>query len=212
MSDDTFDHRLFDADLESCRRSHVSLVQWLHSLDPVDAAGPSLLPDWSIGHVLTHIARVADGHRNVLDGRPMYPSFEARNADIAAGAGRSWGELVDDVTESTRALDEQWANTTDWSGTVAMLAGPRPKHMLPMARQREVEVHRADLGLGYGFDDMPAEYVRRDLGLMEMMWQARKPMGLTALPEAALQLPPATRLAWMMGRVEVEGLAPAGLF
>jgi maleylpyruvate isomerase len=37
-------------------------------------------------------------------------------------------------------------------------------------------------------------------------------MGMTPLPAAALALPPTTRLAWMMGRVEVDGLEPAGLF
>ena len=59
---------------------------------------------------------------------------------------------------------------------------------------------------------MPGDYVRRDLRLMEMLWRARKPMGLTPLPDTALRLPPPTRLAWMMGRVEVPELPPAGLF
>jgi maleylpyruvate isomerase len=45
-----------------------------------------------------------------------------------------------------------------------------------------------------------------------MLWRARRPMGLTPLPAEALALPPATRLAWMMGRVEIDGLAPAHLF
>jgi hypothetical protein len=37
-------------------------------------------------------------------------------------------------------------------------------------------------------------------------------MGLTPLPAAALALAPSDRLAWMMGRVDVDGLAPANLF
>ncbi len=92
------------------------------------------------------------------------------------------------------------------------MGGERPTTLLPLLRQREVEVHRVDLGLGHEFGDMPADYVRRDLRLMEMLWTARKPMGMTALPDAALAADPATRLAWMMGRIDLPGLEPAGLF
>lgn len=212
MTDEPFDRRQLDAELTSSVASHAALVAWLRTLDPVDPHRPSLLPDWSVAHVLTHIARNADSHHDLLDGRPQYPSVESRNADIEAGADRSWSELVDDVATTADALDARWSATTDWSGTATMLSGTRPHHLLPLLRQREVEVHRADLGLGYGFDDMPGDYVRRDLRLMEMLWRARKPMGLTPLPERALALAPATRLAWMMGRVDVPDLAPAGLF
>lgn len=212
MSDDTFDQRRLEAELGSCIASHASLVEWLRAIDPVDAATPSSLPGWTLGHVLTHIARNADSHIHLLDGHPQYPSAADRNADIEAGAGRTWHELVDDVASSAAALHERWAAPCDWTATVTLLSGTRPAHLLPLLRQREVEVHRADLGLGYDFAGMPADYVRRDLRLMEMLWRARKPMGLTPLPEAALRLPPPTRLAWMMGRIEIDGLAPAGLF
>lgn len=212
VSTDSYDERQLLAELASSVGSHAALVGWLRSLAAVDPGWPSLLPGWTIGHVLTHIARNADSHRDLLDGRPQYPSPAARDADIDAGAGRAWEQLVDDVASSATALDRRWEATTVWSGTAEMLSGSRPRHLLPLLRQREVEVHRADLGLGYGFDDMPGDYVRRDLRLMEMLWRARKPMGLTPLPDAALRLPPATRLAWMMGRAEIGGLAPAGLF
>jgi maleylpyruvate isomerase len=46
---------------------------------------------------------------------------------------------------------------------------------------------------------------------MEMRWNARRPMGLTGLPPEALAVDPTTRLAWLFGRVEIEGLAPAGV-
>ena len=187
------------------------MVAWLRALDAIDPGQPSLLPDWSVGHVLTHVARNADSHHNLLDGRPQYPSVEFRNADIEAGARRSWDALVEDVAASAAALEKRWTITTDWTG-ITSGPKPRPRHLLPLLRQREVEVHRADLGLGYGFADMPGDYLRRDLRLMEMLWRARKPMGLTPLPEAALRLPPATRLAWMMGRTEIDGLPPADLF
>lgn len=212
VDSDNFDSRQLAAEIASCVSSHARLAEFLRALDPVDPAMPSLLPDWTVGHVLTHIARNADGHLDMLAGRPQYPSVASRNADIEAGSTRSWSEIVVDVERTSAAVDDAYATRTDWSGTATMVAGERPLALLPLLRQREVEVHWADLGLGYGFDDMPADYLRKDLRLMEMMWRARRPMGMTPLPDAALALAPATRLAWMMGRAEVEGLEPAGLF
>ena len=167
-----------------------------------------------MAHVLTHIARNADGHVSMLDGLPQYPhGADGRNADIASGSTRSWAELVDDVADTSAAVDARFSDDeVEWGGTSTLLSGERPKSLLPLLRQREVEVHRADLGLEYGFEDMPTDYVRKDLRLMGMLWKARKPMGMTPLPDAALALPPAIRLGWMMGRIDVEGLAPADLF
>ena len=54
------------------------------------------------------------------------------------------------------------------------------------------------------------QIVRRELARQEMGWAARRPMGLTGLPAAALALRPARRLAWLLGRQTVEGLEPAG--
>lgn len=212
MSGDSFDRRQLDAEVSSAVASHGALSAWLRAIEPVESDRPSLLPGWTVGHVLTHIARNADSHRDLLDGRPQYPSVESRDRDIAAGATRHWDELVTDVVATSASLDEQWQSTDDWTGTGRFLSGERPRHLFPLLRQREVEVHRADLGLGYTFEQMPGDYLRRELRLMEMLWRARKPMGLTPLPAAALQLPPARRLAWMMGRVEIDGLAPADLF
>jgi maleylpyruvate isomerase len=193
--------------------AQAALDEWLASLDPVDSATPSRLPEWTVGHVLTHIARNADSMRSMFAGRPQYPGGRAqRAADIAAGAGRPWHELVADVGASSAALGEVFGSRTDWSGTAQATSQPRPVAMLPFLRWREVEVHRADLGRGYTFSDMPAGYVRRELVHMEMLWRASKPMGMTPLPQAALAAPPPLRLAWLMGRAEIEGLAPAGIF
>jgi maleylpyruvate isomerase len=202
-----------ERDVEACRRSHAALVEHLRSLGPIDPATPSRLPDWTVGHVLTHIARNADGHMSMLDGRPQYPhGVNGRNADIDVGATRSWIELVDDVVHTNSHLDARFLEHADWTGSSEMLSGVRPTALLPLLRQREVEVHRADLGLGYEFADMPAEYIRQDLRLMEMLWKARQPMGMTPLPPAALEAAPPTRLAWMMGRAAIDGLEPANLF
>lgn len=201
------------AEITSCVRSEQALVDALGSMPEPDPSAPSRLPGWTIGHVMTHIARNADGLVSMFSGAHQYPhGLDGRNADIEAGASRPWGELVDDVTSRSQAVAAALAERADWSGTVQMLPGERPMSQVPLLRQREVEVHRVDLGLGYEFADMPTDYVRRDLRLMEMLWTSRKPMGLTDLPDAALALDPPTRLAWLMGRIDVPDLDPAGLF
>jgi hypothetical protein len=75
----------------------------------------------------------------------------------------------------------------------------------------EVEVHHSDLGRpSFGVHDWSGAFVRRELARQEMSWAARRPMGMTALPAAALALSPPQRLAWFLGRLTVDGLEPAG--
>ena len=78
---------------------------------------------------------------------------------------------------------------------------------LVFLRWREVEIHHADLNLGFSYDDLTSLYVRLELDQQIMLWRSRKPMGMTEIPEIAKKLSPSQRLAWLMGRVEVEGLA-----
>src|SRR5580692_11628276 len=74
------------------------------------AREPSSLPGWSRGHLLTHLARNADGLRNLLIWArtgvvtPQYPSVEARDEEIEAGAGRPARELAADVAGSATAF------------------------------------------------------------------------------------------------------------
>ena len=110
-------------DLERNRReaaaAHARLVAHLATLTDAQAAQPSLLPGWSIGHVLTHLARNADSHVGMLqaanEGRAaaQYPGgLEQRNADIEAGQGRPAAALVADVIESNGRLEAAWSAMT----------------------------------------------------------------------------------------------------
>lgn len=193
--------------------AQTALDAWLAAMPEHDPAAPSRLPGWTLGHVLTHLARNADSQIRMLSGQPQYPDGAAqRDGDIAAGAARPWGELLADLAAAQAALADFWPRVDDWSLIADQGVRPRPYAQLPLIRWREVEVHRADLGLGYTFADMPGEYVRRDLVLLTMRFRATRPIGLTQLPPAAATLPPATRLAWLMGRTEIDGLAPADVF
>ena len=86
------------------------LVATAGGLDDAQAAAASRLPGWTRGHVLAHLARNADGFRNLLiwartgTETPMYPSEEARDRDIEAGARRPAAELAADVRASAAAF------------------------------------------------------------------------------------------------------------
>lgn len=210
-----------DLALTGCADAHRALLTSLEDVTDEVASGPSLLPGWSVGHVLTHIARNADSFVRLtvaaLDGRVVAQyegGMASRNAEIDAGVGRSAAALVADVRESAAALDACWAAApaSVWSFTGETVLGPTLLSELPIRRWREVTVHRSDLGLGSTPADWPSTYVRLDLPRLTMLWASRRPMGLTTLPPEALAAAPQTRLAWLLGRATIGGLEPAGLF
>ena len=188
-----------------------------------DAAGPSLLPAWTVGHVLTHLARNAEGLSRMVEAGErgevgdMYPGGAvSREADIASGAGRSAHDLLEDVRAASDRLDSvlqrRIGDDALWSRMGRTIAREISLSEVPEFRRREVEIHWVDLGLGHTFADAPNDFVRAEVGRLTGMWASRKPMGMTDLPAAALALIPSDRLAWLTGRLEVAGLEPAGVF
>ncbi len=211
----------FGRDVQGAAAAHAHLVADLATLTDEQAAQPSLLPGWSVAHVLTHIARNADSHVIMLEAAirgevaSQYPGgVDQRNADIEAGADRTAAALVADVVASNSALEASWAAMTPetWSGQGLGVFGPVAVDDLPFRRWRETVVHQADLGLSYTWRHWPADYVRLELARMTMLWASRKPMGLTTLPDAGMALADHERAAWLLGRTSVEGLDAAGIF
>jgi maleylpyruvate isomerase len=204
-----------DRDVAGAAAAHQGLLVMLDdALDRVDPAAPSRLPEWTVGHVLTHLARNADSIVRALTAAEcgeVVDRYEGggpgRNAEIEAGRARPAAVQVDDVRRTIWRLEQVWAAQTNWDGRSRETSGLEiPVRDLPFRRWREVEVHRVDLGLGYEAEDWPDEYVRLELRNMEMLWNARRPMGLTGLPPEALAVPPRTRLAWLLGRTDIPGL------
>jgi maleylpyruvate isomerase len=210
-----------DREVTGCAAAHQRLLAHLDDQDPsIEVTRPSRLPGWSLGHVLTHLARNADSHWRVFDAAQRgetterYPGGAAqRDGDIEAGAPRAFPDQVADIRTAIWRLEAAWATTPSegWTLVAPSPGGAEPVADLPFMRWREVEIHHADLGLdGFGIDDWSPEYVRRELDRTVMRWAARRPMGLTTLPEAALALPPNRRLAWLTGRLVVDGLPQPG--
>lgn len=223
MADDERIDRTRDLDraVEGCARAHQRLLADLVGVDDDTMRQPSLLPGWTVGHVLTHLARNADSHVRMFaaaDRGEIADQYdggqEGRGRDIEAGAGRPAEEIVADVRRSIYALEGAWATTSalGWSGMGRTVSGETSMPELVLRRWREAEVHRTDLGLGATPDDWSPEYVRVDLERWTMTWASRRPMGLSALPAEILSLPPTRRLAWLMGRFDVPGIPAAGLW
>src|SRR4051794_19255174 len=92
-------------------RATQRLLQTAADLDDAACAEPSLLPGWTRGHVLTHLARNADAYTNLLLGaargedRAAYATPTARAEGIEAGYARPLAEQLDDI----RAAHERFA-------------------------------------------------------------------------------------------------------
>jgi maleylpyruvate isomerase len=209
-----------ERDLSGAARAHRAVIATLQDLRDDQVSRPSALPGWTVGHVATHIARNAEGHVRMLaaaargEVAAMYPGGLAqRSNDIEAGSRRSAAELTADVTSTAAELEVVWATmpADAWSGRGVLVGGEIVLSELPFIRWREATVHHADLGLGFSWADWDQEYVRLELVRSTMLWASRKPMGMTALPSQALAVPPNHRAAWLLGRAEIDGLAPAGI-
>jgi maleylpyruvate isomerase len=133
------------------------------------AREPSSLPGWSRGHVLTHLARNADGLRNLLIWArtgvvtPQYPSFQVRDEEIEAGAGRPARELVVDFADSATAFGAEAAQLPDaaWAAEVRGVRGAaHPAWYTLWRRLSELEIHHVDLDAGYRPVDWPADFAR----------------------------------------------------
>lgn len=207
-----------DRHVELAAQAHQRLLADLDRL-AIDASAPSGLPGWTKGHVLAHLVNSGDGHAQIFDAAArgevvaQYPhGVEGRAADIEAGATRPEAELRDALRRSIWQLEGKWATST-WAGSgIAPTGAVVPLTELPFLRMREVAIHHVDLDIGVEFEDLADEYVRIELGRLEMRWAARQPMGMTALPAAASALSPPRRLAWLTGRLAVDGLDPAEVF
>ncbi|MFE3900855.1 maleylpyruvate isomerase family mycothiol-dependent enzyme [Streptomyces sp. NPDC059153] len=154
-------------DLDAVREATDRLLSATGKLDDAALAEPSRLPGWSRGHVVAHLSRNADALVNVLQGRPMYADSETRDRDIERDAPRPKAEQLADLTESAARFVEAASGPADWSRTVTLRNGVTDSaSRIPFRRRIEVELHHVDLGIGYELEDLPDEFVTREIGFL----------------------------------------------
>lgn len=161
------DHRP-EASTALCAAAHARILATARGLTDERARQASRLPGWSVGHVLTHLARNAEGGTRLLGwARTGVPSYEyesvaARAAAIEQGAGRPAAVLVADVRSTAdgffAAADgipaQAWQRTVRWTTGHETEAGL----IVPM-RLGEVLIHHVDLDVGYRPEGWPAAFV-----------------------------------------------------
>lgn len=162
--------------LNAAAQAHQRMWASASRLTDADCRAPSLLPDWTRGHVLTHWARNADGQSRMLraamrgEVSTQYPGGDTqRAAEIEAGAARSGQEILDDARDALDRLERVWRRMPPeaWRRPTAARAGQRPAWVSVWARWRETEIHHVDLSAGYAHSDWPGEFV--DLMLPRVM-------------------------------------------
>ena len=180
--------------IEACHASHRKLLADLVPLTDATFRVPSLLPRYSRGHVVTHLANKARAHALLFGGpaageiRHLHPDGYDPDLAADAGAGRSAVELCSDMAQSFELLEAAWDALPDtmWDGQGIMMAGPRTMAEIVTHHLRNVEVHHVDLAIGYLASDWPSILVEGEL--------AKR---LRTLPERAVH---ADLLAWLLGR------------
>ena len=129
---------------------------------------PSALPGWTRAHVVAHLARNAEALTRLATWArtgvetPMYPSREARAADIESSADAPDQTLRDELVSTAEDLDAAFAalDATTWRNTVrSALERPLPAVEVPWMRIREVWLHAVDLDAGATLADLPPEVV-----------------------------------------------------
>lgn len=212
------------------------LIRQAEALDDEAMREPSLLPQWTRGHVLTHIARNADGLGNLLvwaetgERHDMYPSHEHRAADIEAGADRTAAQLTADLQEASQRFLEAAARLSPdhWAVEVENIGGQRLlARFILWWRYQEVLIHHVDLDAGFSPAHWPAEFTGPELeivaaGMSDPARNAQGPgfrlhaedtardVGVQCDPaddaKPLVRGPEPGLLAWLTGRSKGDGL------
>ena len=223
------------AGLEQITEATAHLLDTVAEMTDEDVRQPSLCEGWTRGHVLTHIARNADGLSNMLNTAatgevtPMYASDAKRNADVEAGSSRPVAEQLADLRESAGRFTEAFAAAQaagNWDAPVYRTPGatPYPAYLLPTKRLGEVLIHHVDLDLDFTpahwsdaftdqwFADALERFeTRADFPALRLDAEEEDHVyGVKAAPEdtgvVVVRGPKRALLAWLLGRASGDGL------
>jgi maleylpyruvate isomerase len=208
------------------------LLEDIDALPDAAVSRASLLPGWTRGHVLTHLARNAEGGTRLLGwartGIPSYEyeSLDARAATIEAGAGRPAAVLIKDVRQTAAAFAEAATDMPPeaWQRFVRYTAGQEPRaEVIVPSRLAEVLIHHVDLDIGFGPGDWPAAFVDDLLPLLVTDLNDRGKVAAThlacldtgrtfafgtpGLAGVIVSGPEHELLAWLLGRSDGRSLS-----
>lgn len=185
-----------DLEIAGIAAAQATLDRALDGLTEDDLARPSLLPEWSVAHVLAHLTRNADSVvrqlQGAIDGEVVdqyVGGASGRAAEIEQSAHLPLDELRSHIRSSSAEVERLCAAMPDdaWDRRSRSHGGSEtPATYVVYSRWREVEIHHVDMGLGYTPADWPEALVS------------------TMLPEILADLPRRTDaaqlLAWLLGR------------
>ena len=188
-----------DARIDGCVAAQARLAALIDRLSEDDVQRPSLLEGWTVGHVLTHLARNADSHTGMVQAAQrgeMVPQYaggpEERDRGIEAGWSRPAAAIADDVRAAHGRLEAAWASTDaeTWAtGCGLRRQGPTALADLVFYRWREVEIHLVDLGL---VDRGGPTWEHLSDGYVDLEWN-------TAINALSSRMPPSITLLLVPG-------------
>jgi maleylpyruvate isomerase len=157
--------------LAAVQEATQRLIRTVDHMSDEEYAAPSLLPGWSRAHVVAHLILNAEGLAGALMGVshgrpvPMYASSQSRDVDIeelsTATPTTLRTRLLGATTEFVIAVngvdDDSWELEIERTP-----GGPGfPADAVTGMREREVEIHHADLGLDVTREDWPPAFCAR---------------------------------------------------
>lgn len=144
------------------------VAQFVENLSNDEVAADSLLPNWSRGHVLSHLANNARGLSNLIEWaltgiqKDMYVSVEQRGMDIENDAKRPGNEIIADFLEQSKVFEanlDRLMTGPILSEEIVLGNGSHVHpHEMTTLRERELLVHLVDLDLGYKANDWTLDW------------------------------------------------------
>lgn len=151
--------------IEAVLEATTRFLTTLGGLTDDQLRGDSALPGWTRGHVAAHVGLHAHGVARALrgarTGEPLaiYDSQEARDSDIEARSGGSAEELSSFNQMAALRLSGELRLMKALVTVERTPGGPQiAAPALVETRWREVEIHHADLLVGYRPSDWPAPF------------------------------------------------------
>lgn len=214
------------------RRGEGAFLETVAGLDDDELRGPSLLPGWTRAHIVTHMARNAEGLCNLLTWArtgvetPMYVG-DQRERDIEAGVQRPIPQQRDDAAAASARFVAACESMPDeaWDGRVKTRMGREISgSTIPWFRCRETWIHTADLGAKKGFGDLPDDFVTPMLAELAGGLEGRADCPAMSIvrtdgdqrwvvgprePGPDVTAPGAVLLGWLLGRQPIEGAPDA---